>query len=233
MRRIRQAGKFGLIRIDFFRKTRLIRPLDRNKKRNFEWILAAGSSSSPSALEIDPMVLLSTDQSARFLASPLLSGIEEEARLAIFQCLVEVPLEAGTPLLFQGRPNDRLWFVLEGSVAIERKQADGQVDVLASMSGPAIFGTTTFFRASTPTASIRATTRLILWTLDRQAHEKLRRDNPRASEALTLAILRVLSERFDLLDDRITELMAEHGDDHPRANEWANFRSRLFEDPAL
>jgi CRP/FNR family cyclic AMP-dependent transcriptional regulator len=179
------------------------------------------------------MVLLSTDRSAQFLTSPLLSGIEEDARLAVFQRLVEGSLEAGAPLLFQERPNNRLWFVLEGSVAIERKQTDGQIDVLASMNAPAIFGTTTFFRSSTPTATIRASSKLTLWTLDRQAHEELRRDEPRAAEALTLAVLRVLSERFDLLDDRITELMAEHGEDHPRANEWANFRSRLFEDPAL
>jgi CRP/FNR family transcriptional regulator, cyclic AMP receptor protein len=179
------------------------------------------------------MVLLSTEKSAQFLASPLLAGIEEGARLAIFRRLVESPLEAGTPLLFQGKPNERLWFVLDGSITIERKQADGQVDLVASMTAPAIFGTTTFFRSSTPTATIRAVSRLTLWTLDRKAHEELRRDEPRAAEALALAILRVLSERFDLLDDRISELMAEQGEDHRRANEWANFRSRLFEDPAL
>jgi CRP-like cAMP-binding protein len=179
------------------------------------------------------MVMLSTENSARFLASPLLSGIEDEARLAVYGRLVETPLASGTPLLLQGKPNDRLWFVLEGSVAIERKQADGQVDILATMAAPAIFGTTTFFRSSTPTATIRASSNLTVWTLDRAGHEELRRDEPRAAEALALAVLRVLSERFDLLDERITELMAEHGDDHPRANEWANFRARLFEDPAL
>ncbi len=179
------------------------------------------------------MVLLTTDKAAQFLASPLLSGMEDDARLEVFERLAETSIDAGTPLLFQGRPNDRLWFVLEGSVAIERKQADGSTDLLASMTAPAIFGTTTFFRSTTPTASIRATSKLTLWTLDRQGHEALRLNQPRAAESLALTILRVLSERFDTLDQRITELMAEHGEDHPRANEWANFRSRLFEDPAL
>ena len=140
---------------------------------------------------------------------------------------------AGSALLSQGKPNDRLFFVIEGSIVIERKQPDGHVDVMASLPSPAIFGTTTFFRSTPPSASIRASTDLTLWTLDREGHEALRRDDPRAAEALASAILRVLAERFDLLDIRLAELTAEHDDDHPRANEWANFRARLFEDPAL
>jgi len=175
----------------------------------------------------------STDESERFLASPLLAGADDEDRLAVFRRLVEGKLAVGTALLAQGKPNDRLWFVVEGSVTIERGQPDGHVEVMASMSAPAIFGTTTFFRSTAPSASIRASSELTLWTLDREGYEALRRENPRAAEALAQAILRVLSERFDLLDDRISELMAEHDDDHPRANEWANFRSRLFEEPAL
>ncbi len=104
---------------------------------------------------------------------------------------------------------------------------------MASMTGPAIFGTTTFFRSARPTATIRASSKLEVGTLDRQAYEVLRRDHPGVAEALALSVLQVLSERFDLLDERITELMAEHGSDHARVNEWANFRSRLFEDPAV
>jgi CRP/FNR family transcriptional regulator, cyclic AMP receptor protein len=179
------------------------------------------------------MILLSTDASERFLASPLLAGVEDKSRAAIFRRLVEGRAPTGTPLLTQGKPNDKLWFVLAGTVAIERKQTDGHLDQMATMSAPVILGTTTFFRSSAPSASIRATSDLTLWTLDRESYEQLRRDDTRTAEALTMAILRVLAERFDLLDGKITELMAEHGSDHSQANEWANFRTRLFEEPAL
>ena len=179
------------------------------------------------------MALLMTDDSGRFLASPLLAGADDEAREAVFRRLVAGRAPAGTALLSQGKPNDRLWFVIDGSVAIERKHPDGHVDVLAALSGPAIYGTTTFFRSTAPSANVRATSDLTLWTLDRDGHEALRRDDPRAAEDFALAILRVISERFDLLDSRLSELMAEHDDDHQRANEWANFRARLFEEPAL
>jgi CRP/FNR family cyclic AMP-dependent transcriptional regulator len=174
-----------------------------------------------------------TAQSEQFLAAPLLGGVDEESRLAIFHFLVENSAHAGTPLLVQGKPNDKLWFVPGGSIAIERKQPDGRVDVLATFSGPAIYGTTTFFRSSTPSATIRATSNLTVWTLDHRSHGQLRRENPRASEALCLEVVRVLSERFDQLDARLAEMMAGHDDDHPRANEWASFRSRLFEETSI
>ncbi len=176
---------------------------------------------------------IETEGAERFLAEPLLAGADDRDRLAVFRALVEGSAPAGTPLLVQGQPNDRLWFVLEGSVAVERKQPGGRVDLLATLSGPAMFGTTTFFRSTAPSATIRAASGLTLGTLDRRAHDRLRREDPRAAEALALEVVRVLSERFDLLDGRLAEMMAEHDDDHPRATEWANFRARLFEEPSL
>ena len=37
-------------------------------------------------------------------------------------------------------------------------------------------------------------------TLHHPAHDRLRRENPRAAEELALAVVRTLSEPFDLLD---------------------------------
>ena len=63
------------------------------------------------------------------------------------------------------------------------------------------------------------------------AHEALRGDNPRAAEALALAVVRALSERFDLIDKLFTEFTARHSDEPPRKSEWAGFRARLFDEP--
>ncbi len=178
------------------------------------------------------MARSNAEGSGAFLESPLLQGVEEELRRVIASRLESGAARPGTALLEQGRPNDRLWFVGDGSLAIERLREGGPLDVLATLAGPAIFGTTTFFRSTVPSATIRATTALPYWTLDREAHEELRKDDPRAAEALALAIVRVLSDRFDLLDLKISGLMAEHAHDHPKASELATFRARLFEDSA-
>ena len=172
------------------------------------------------------------DGSGSFLASPLLKEVGDESRRAIASRLEPGAARPGAVLLEQGRPNDRLWFVGDGSLAIERQRKGGPLDLLATLAGPAIFGTTTFFRSTVPSATIRAITALPYWTLDREAHEELRKDDPRAAEALALALVRVLSDRFDLLDLKISGLMAEHAHDHPKASELATFRARLFEDSA-
>ncbi len=167
------------------------------------------------------------------LDTPLLAGVAEARRRAIFRALRPEPLATGAPLIAQGVRNDRLWFLVDGEVVVDRLQPDGRVDRLATLSGPAIYGTTTFFRPASPTASIRATHDLVAWTLDHAALDRLRAEDPGASEALALSVVRVLCERFDMLDRKLADLMAEHADDHPRANEWSSFRARLFEEPAL
>jgi CRP-like cAMP-binding protein len=179
------------------------------------------------------MSTIASDQLERFLASPLLNGADEEARLAIFHTLVEASVPAGAPLLIQGKPNEKLWFVLGGSVAIERKQPDGRLAVLTSMTGPAMYGTTTFFRSTASSATIRATSNLTVWTLDPRSYNQLRREHPRAAEALALEVVRVLSERFEELHAQLAEMMAGHEDDQPRSNEWASFRTRLFEETSI
>ena len=172
-----------------------------------------------------------TGPAERFLAGPLLGGIDETSRLAIFRMLVESPVSAGSALTVQGKPNDRLWFVLKGAVAVEQTRADGRPEILATMSGPGIFGTTSFFRPSPVTSTIRATSDLLALTLDHRGHDRLRAEDPRAAEALALSVVRVLAERFDILDRRVGELMAEHDDNRPASNEWSRFRARLFEEP--
>ncbi len=167
----------------------------------------------------------------RFLSGPLLAEVDADARLALSRALVEDRAPDGARLIEQGRPNDRLWFLVQGIVAIVRR-VGGEDQVLARFEAPGIFGATSFFRPTPPTASIRASSDVTFLTLDHTGHDRLRRDEPRAAEALSLAAVRALAERFDLLDVRFTEYLASHAD-HPRGNEWSAFRARLFEEPNI
>ena len=179
------------------------------------------------------MVTISKDGLARFLEAPWLEGVDPSIRQRIWHALNERTEPVGTTLLDQDQPTRQLWFVASGSVAVERTRprAGSRPEILAELSGAAIYGTTTFFRDSVPTMTLRATTPIHGWTLDRPAYACLRVEDPEAAEALALTVVKVLSERFDMLDDRLTDLMAQHHDDHRRATEWADFRSRLFEEP--
>ena len=168
----------------------------------------------------------------RFLDLPWLEGVDLSLRTRIWEALAPRSEPPRTALLDQDRPSLQLWFVESGSVVVERTRPGGRPEVLAELAGPAIYGTTTFFQNALPTMTIRATTPVQGWTLDRPAYEQLRTADPLAAEALALTVVRVLAERFDMLDRRLTSLMAAHDGDHHRVTEWADFRSRLFEEPA-
>ncbi len=170
----------------------------------------------------------------RFLAGPLLAELDDDARLALSHALREQQVAAGTVLISEGKPNDRLWFLIEGSAAVLRRDVTDPKPI-ARLEAPGIFGATTFFRPANATASIKTTTPVSLLTLDHESYEQLRTSSPRAAEALALATVRVLSDRFDVLDARLNEFIASHrANGNPKvAHEWADFRARLFEEPNI
>jgi CRP/FNR family cyclic AMP-dependent transcriptional regulator len=168
-----------------------------------------------------------------FLSTPLMAEADPASRRALLNVMAEERAPAGAVLLRQGEPNDRISFLIEGTVIVQRNHPDGRVESVATLTAPSVFGETSFFRAVPPIVTVRAQTPVWLLTLDRAGHARLRREAPKAAEQLALAAVRVLAERFDLLDKRISDYMSQHPDGHPKATEWANFRARLFEESNL
>ena len=171
-----------------------------------------------------------TAAAERFLAAPWLAEVDPAARRALLDVLQEDRAPAGAVVLEQGEPNDRLSFLIEGTVSIHRSYPGGRTETVASLTAPATFGETSFFRSTPPIVSVRAESALWRLTLDHAAHDRLRRNDRRAAEQLALAAVRVLAERFDMPDRRISDYMAQHPDGPDRATEWSNFRARLFEE---
>jgi CRP/FNR family cyclic AMP-dependent transcriptional regulator len=175
--------------------------------------------------------MVQSEAAKRFMAAPLLAEIDPNTRRDLMNALVEQRATAGSTLLEQGQPNDHLSFLIGGAATVERIFPDHRTELLATLSAPALFGTTSFFQPTPPTVTVRATTDVWLLTLYHPAHEQLRIENPRAAEALAIAVVRVLAERFDLLDQRVTDHIKQYSHDHPKVTEWSSFRSRLFEEP--
>jgi CRP-like cAMP-binding protein len=173
------------------------------------------------------------DAAERFLSAPMWADADLKSRQAVLEALVEGHAPVGAMLLQQGQASDRLSFLIEGSAVIERTHPGRRKEVLATLTAPAAFGTTSFFGRNPPLVSVRATSDVRLLSLSHPEHEQLRSTNPRAAEALALGILRVLSERFNMLDQRVSDFMLEHADDPPKVNEWAGFRARLFAEPNI
>ena len=178
--------------------------------------------------------MINADAAERFMAAPWLESTDRESKEQLLRSLAEERAPKGTILLAQGQPNDHLAFLIEGTAELVRRSDESRSDPITELAAPAVFGTTSFFRPNPPPVTVRATSDVWLLTLYHPAYETLRRDHPRAAEALAVAVLRAVSERFDLLD----KLFADHIRKHPNApaedvSEWARFRSRLFEEHAI
>ena len=177
--------------------------------------------------------MLDTQATERFMAAPWLAEIDRDTKRSILSTLVEARAPAGAVLLAQGQPNDHLSFLIEGTASIERIYEHGRREIITMLTAPAVFGTTSFFQPKPPTATVRATSEVWVLSLYHPAHEALRTADPRAAEALALAVVRALSERFDLIDKLFSDFTSRHSEEPARKSEWAGFRSRLFEDRGI
>jgi CRP-like cAMP-binding protein len=175
--------------------------------------------------------MINDEAAERFMTAPWLAEVEREPKLALLRALDEQKAVAGTVLLSQGQPNDHLTFLIDGKVDLERIFDNGRKEIVTTLTAPAVFGTTSFFQPKPPTVTARAKTDVWMLTLHHPAHDALRRENPRAAEALALAVVRTISERFDLIDKLFTDYITQHPDVPGNSvSEWSRFRSRLFEE---
>jgi len=177
--------------------------------------------------------MIDPEATQRFMAAPWLGEVDPESKRAILEALVEARAPSGSILLEQDQPNDHLSFLIAGTAQIERTFENGRQEVITKIAAPTVFGTTSFFRPDPPSVAVRATSDVWTLSLYHPEHEALRRAHPRAAEALAVAILRALSERFDLMDKLLTAYFTRHRDEAPRTSEWAGFRARLFDESGL
>jgi CRP/FNR family transcriptional regulator, cyclic AMP receptor protein len=178
--------------------------------------------------------MINDEAARRFMTAPLLADVDRDAKLAILNAMDEQRARAGTILLEQGQPNDHLSFLIDGTVELERTFRNGRKEIITNLTSPAVFGTTSFFQPKPPTVTARAQTDVWMLVLHHPQHDALRRDNPRAAEALVVAVVRTLSERFDLIDRLFSDYIAQHPDVPANtASEWSRFRARLFEQHKL
>ena len=177
--------------------------------------------------------MIDAEATERFMAAPWLGDVDPDSKRAILEALVEARASAGATLLEQDQPNDHLTFLIEGTAEIQRTFEGGRREVITTISAPSVFGTTSFFRPDPPSVGVRATSDVWMLSLYHPAHEALRQDSPRAAEALAVAILRALSERFDLMDKLLSDYITRHRGESSRTSEWAGFRARLFDERGL
>jgi len=172
--------------------------------------------------------MVSTHAADRFLKAPFLADLDASSRQALLHVLREHHASAGTILLQQDQPNDRIYFLIEGSVAILRSSTDGRTEHILDLHAPTAFGETSYFQRKPQLVTVRTITDVWYLTLERTAHHQLRESDPRASEQLATAAIRVLAGHFEIIDQRVAEMIASQPNQANQTTEWDRFRARLF-----
>lgn len=177
--------------------------------------------------------MVSQDAAERFLTASFLTDLDASARRSLLGILREETAEAGRVLLRQGDPNDRIHFLIDGTASVSRVMANSHQEQLIELKAPTSFGEISYFQNKPQLVTVSAETNLRFLVLEREAHEQLRQDDPRTSEQLATAAIRVLAGHFDLIDQRIAELVSRQPDPQREATEWDRFRARLFGESKL
>jgi CRP-like cAMP-binding protein len=145
-----------------------------------------------------------------------------------FLSLMEArPVAEGEPILREGTVGDGLFVVLDGSVAITRRNQKGGERELAVLEKGEVFGEMDLIsdRPHTSGAKGRSGTRL-LFLPKKSFQDLLRKGNPGAA-GLVIYFARMLSARLDANNKRMIEIL-EGPKDAAKAGEFAEFKRKLL-----
>ena len=106
-------------------------------------------------------------------------------------------IKAGDVIARQGEPAASMHFILEGRVGITVDRPDGRTTRLRSLGRHTTVGEMGLLSRQPRSATIRAETASVLYELDAQAFERIKREDPPLSQALLAYVLTVMAERLN------------------------------------
>jgi CRP/FNR family transcriptional regulator, cyclic AMP receptor protein len=135
----------------------------------------------------------------------LFGGLLPDEIEAIRPFMGSASYEAGTAILREGEPNDRIYFILEGEVDVEK---DGVS--LAHLAEGDTFGEMEFLDVMPAVATIQALVPSTVATISNRALHELSKVSMRAFAMLVMNLARDLSRRLRRMDDIVAHAGATH-----------------------
>jgi SulP family sulfate permease len=115
-------------------------------------------------------------------------------------CLAEycrrLEVQAGDVIAGQGDPATSMHFILEGRVGIIVDLPEGRTARVRSLGGHTTVGEMGLITQSPRSATIQAEAASVLYILDADAFERIKREQPALSQALLAYVIKVLTERL-------------------------------------
>jgi CRP-like cAMP-binding protein len=144
----------------------------------------------------------------------LFGGLLPDEIEAIRPLMGSACFEAGKVVMREGEPNDRIYFILEGEVDVEKGGFS-----LARLSEGDTFGEMEFLDVMPAVATIHALVPTAVATISNLALHELSKVSMRAFAMLVMNLARDLSRRLRRMDDIVANAGIPPGDGHCRAGD--------------
>lgn len=150
-------------------------------------------------LEEDPAMLSKAERVVQLRRTSLFAGVEPERLWEVAEQCVERSLQCGEVLFAEGDPGEELFLVTAGELTVERTDAKGEAQAVATVGPGAVLGEMAIFEAAPRSAGARALTDCRVLGLGGEAIARVGREHPEVYEAF----LRALSSRLRQTTDRL------------------------------
>src|SRR5262249_39547720 len=115
---------------------------------------------------------------------PLFSGIPKDELVSLLTAVRPVKVPAGAVVVREGEPGDTLFLIVQGTLRVSTKGADGEDVPLAALGAGDFFGEVALLTGRPRTATVAALTETELLALDRDTVDRLRARHARIEASL-------------------------------------------------
>jgi CRP/FNR family cyclic AMP-dependent transcriptional regulator len=160
------------------------------------------------------------------LEIPLLENLSVDEIRELLAVAEDRQYEADQTIFDAGTVERALYVVLYGQVEIRLPVTAWDEAVVTTITGPSVFGESSFFYPTPHTATAHCLTAVRAIRLTREAYDRLADTKPPVALKLASNAAEILAQRLQETDRWIEELLEQQQDAQTAAS-WGRFRSRV------
>lgn len=147
------------------------------------------------------------DHAQRLLDAQPAHGVAPHSLAAVFSSASINRLQDGHAICTEGDPGDAMYFLMKGSVRVQRRDPHGRMRELATIDAPALFGHMALIDNSPRSASCVSFNESIVATLDRATYNAVLSEPTTRGTALRRVLLASLTRQLVGANGRIADLI--------------------------
>ncbi len=161
---------------------------------------------------------------------PFLSDFSDEELADLFAHATEQKFSPGAFLCKEGEQDDHLYFLLNGEVAIVKKDAEGKSSVLVRLGSGALLGELAWVLKTPCTTTIKVLQETSAIQLNGAALTQQLQERSPSAFKLSTALLRLLASRLLRMNDQFLALQINANGINHKKGEIERLRERILQD---